>query len=122
MPEIKTLMHKGTEILVIDYSGAKPEQMIELMRTARQMALDGHWAHVRLLSILGTPNYLTPSYVRHVEAILREMDYAIERNAVVGLTKVQKWILLGINRWYQKGIKPFETIEDALDYLAENQT
>jgi len=119
MASLGIVRHKEKEILVIDYSDAKPAQMIELVERAMQLIADNGMENVLLLTILNERNYVTPAFMRKMEGAIRQTDSAVIRIAVVGLSSVQKWILKGVNLWDAKGLKEYETIEEAKDYLVE---
>lgn len=110
-----TIQHKNREVLVIDYSGLKEEGMISLFNSAVAMALKKNES-ILVLSIL-KKNYITPNFMRHFEKELPKVEHITERNAIVGLSQVQQWILKAVNLWSKKTIHHFNTREEALDFL-----
>jgi hypothetical protein len=114
---LKKIVHKNKEILIIDYSNCKENGMIELATAARELVLREN-KNVLLLSILNDKTYATPKFVRHVEKELRTAEQLIEKNAVTGISAVQHWIVKGINLWYKRKLHPFDSLDDALDFLA----
>ena len=113
---LKKLVYKNKEILIIDYSNCKEHGMIELATAARELVLKEN-RNVLLLSILNDKTYITPMFVRHVERELRAAEQLIVKNAITGISNVQQWIVKGINLWYKNKIHPFDSVDDALDFL-----
>ena len=113
---LKKIVHKNKEILIIDYSNCKEHAMIDLVTAARELIMKEN-KYVLLLSILNERTYATPKFVRHVEKELRAAEPLIVKNAVTGISVVQQWIVKGINLWHKRKLHPFNSAEDALDFL-----
>ncbi len=92
--------------------------MISLFDSAVAMALKKNES-VLVLSIL-KKNYITPNFMRHFEKKLPKVEHITERNAIVGLSQVQQWILKAVNLWSKEKIHHFDTREEALDYLVQD--
>jgi hypothetical protein len=118
MNKVWKVFHKGKEILVLDYSGCKTPEMIEIGRTAKQL-MKAENKHVVTLSILKN-NHLTPEFMRFFEKEIKEVEHLIDKNAITGLTEIQKWILKGVNLWYKRQIHHFDSYEEALEFLSSN--
>jgi hypothetical protein len=113
---LKKIVHKNKEVLIIDYSNCKESGMIELVTAARELVLREN-KDVLLLSIFNDKTYATPKFVRHIEKELRAAEPLIVKNAVTGISAVQQWIVKGINIWYKHKLHPFNSVDDALDFL-----
>lgn len=118
MDRIKKIIHQGKEIILLDYSGCKTEQMITLINLAKQWIEEKNQP-VLVLSIFHK-NYVTPEFMRHVEKELKKVEHLIDKNAIIGLSAVQKWILLGVNLWYTRQIHHFDSYEKALEFLVSS--
>jgi hypothetical protein len=117
MKEVRKTTYQGKEVLVIDFSGRKENEMIEIVNYAGLLIVSEN-KPVRLLAILNEKNRLTPLFLRHGEKYHAEMYKFIEKHSVVGLTKVQTWIIKGLNTFsFKKPLMPFDSIDKALDYL-----
>lgn len=117
MEKVRKVIHNNIEILIVDYSDSRGQSMIEIFDAATQQALeDGK--PVLVLNIVNAKTFITPDFMRHVERELKKADHLIEKQAVVGLSTVQKWIIKGMNLWYKKQVHTFDTIEEALSFLA----
>jgi len=113
---LKNIIYKDKEILVIDYSGCKEAAMIEIIFAAKDLILRENKS-VLVLSTFNNKNYASPRFIRTVEKELREVEHLISKNAITGISEVQRWIVKGINIWYKRQLHPFDSIDKALDYL-----
>lgn len=116
MERIKKIVHKNKEILIIDYSNCKEPDMIELARAAKELILKEN-KKVLILNKLNDKTYATPKFIRFIEEGLREVEELVVKNAVTGISTVQQWIVKGINLWYKNKLHPFNTVDEALDFL-----
>lgn len=116
MDRVRKMTFNGTEILILDYSGGSGEKLIAIFEEARKLALAEN-KPCAILSIFDHKTFISPSFVRHVETHLGEVDHLIDKQAIIGLSKIQEWILKGVNLWYRRQILSFETKEKALEYL-----
>jgi hypothetical protein len=121
MEPVHTITYKGRQILVLDYSDRKPDEMIELIKQAQRLLQANDWRDVLLLSILNKKNYITPAVVRQIEVSLRTEEHRIKRNVVVGLSQIQIWIIKGVNLWYKQGLVHKNTVDEALEYLVSGE-
>jgi len=77
---------------------------------------------VLVLSIFKN-NYVTPEFMRQVEKGVKEVESLVEKNAIIGLSDTQKWILKGMNLWYKRQVHHFDSYDQALEFLvADNKT
>jgi hypothetical protein len=107
-------------ILVIDYTNLKEDGMIALVSEAREIVLKENQPLLILSCFFN--NYITPKYKRHAEAVTAEVRHLIDKQAIVGLTSIQKMILKGYNLLMQRNFKAFETREEAVRYLLDKNT
>lgn len=113
---LKKVIYKNKEILVIDYSNAKEAGMIDILLAAKALILQEN-RKVLVLSIFNSKNYASPKFIRLVENELRGVEHLIQKNAITGISEIQRWIVRGINLWYKRQLHPFESIDKALDFL-----
>ena len=113
---LKTIQYKEKEILVIDYSDLKEPGMITLVSDAKHLILENQ-KPVLLLSLFSNKNYASPKFVRHTETEIKEAEHLIRKNAIVGLSKIQLWIVKGVNRWHKPQLHPFDSVDEALNFL-----
>jgi len=116
MDRVRKIFHKDDEITIVDYSGARENEMIATVEAASNRILH-EGKETLVLSIFNNKNYVTPKFMRQVEATLKKADHLIVKNAVIGLSSTQQWILKGVNLWYKKKIYHFDSEQEALNFL-----
>lgn len=114
---IKRIYHKNKEIITIDYSNSKEDEMIKLVVEKREI-VESKMNNLTVV-IFNHQIFFTPKFMRHVERTLKEMANRIDKNAITGLTETQLWILKGVNLWYKKKIRYFKSLAEAWDFLVE---
>ena len=119
MDKVRWINYKGNEIFVIDYSGCNENEMIEILYEAKRILLQEN-KKVLILDIVGKRNYVTPKYINVLKKEMKFVEPFILKNAVVGLSDVQVWILKGINLWAKTKIVHFKSKEEALEYLVSD--
>jgi hypothetical protein len=110
--------HKGKKILYVQYGGLKPDQMLDLVRQATQMILDSKSNEVLSLSDL-TGCFTSKEFVD-----LSKKQGAIslphtKKAAVVGITGLKGLLLKAVNEFTPKQRVPFDTVEEAKDWLVK---
>ena len=121
MTRIYTLRQDADEILVIDYTGCKEAQMIQLITKFREL-IQTHSKPVLILSIFDDDTYATPAFMRHAELETGEVIRLIEKAAFVGLSQTKKIILQGFNVLFGRSFQTFDTQEEAIRYLVDRST
>lgn len=117
MERIKKIVYKEKEIIAIDYSNCKEDVMMILVTNAKEIILAEN-KNVLIYSTFNSKNFVTPTFMRHIEKELKECERFIQKSAIIGLSQTQLWILKGINLWFRKKIYHFDSEEQALDFLA----
>jgi hypothetical protein len=112
--------HNGKTILVVDYSHAKGDQLIDVFENARKLVLEKD-LYVYVINIWDERSYISPAFLSHISAELPLVDYRIKKQSIIGLSAVQKWIVKAVNLWYNEKIKMVNTQEEALLYFDENE-
>ncbi|MBS1489045.1 MAG: hypothetical protein JSS93_00790 [Bacteroidetes bacterium] len=116
MGRIEKLMIKEAEIIVIDYANCNQNEMVLLMKKAKELILTQNQP-VLLLCVFNEGNHITPNFIRQLEIDYKEIEESISKNAVIGLSTIQKWILKGVNLWTKRKIEYFDTREEAIRFL-----
>ena len=119
MNRIQKIQVGNREILLIDYSDLKQDQMIELGDLVLAQVLDDN-TRFRILNIFNERNYLTPLVMNHQRKIVKEAIHLADKVAIIGLNPVKKIILNGINLLLGREFKSFSTREEALAYLSSD--
>jgi hypothetical protein len=120
MERVKKIVHKGKEIIAVDYSNCKEEEMMILVTKAKDIILSEN-KNVLVFSSINHKNFVTPKFMRHLENELKQAESFIQKNAIIGLSPTQVWILKGVNLWYKRKIYHFESQEAALDFLVKSE-
>lgn len=109
-----------TEIIRIDYEDCDQAEMIDLVQKTKELILrEGQ--PVVMLCQFHERNRLTPRFMRQLESDYKEVENLITKNAVMGLSNIQRWILKGMNMWTKREIIHFESEEEAITYLIERR-
>ena len=116
MGGIRKIIVGEREILCVDYSDLKEDQMIALISEALEIVLKDN-RPVLILSILNERNFATPKVMRHLENVIRQAKHLIKKQAVLGLRPTQKIILKGFNIILKNDSRSFDTKEGCIAYL-----
>ncbi len=118
MERVRKIFHKHKEILIVDYSDCKGDDTIDVFEHAKQLILSENKKHL-VLTIFNKKTIVSPNFLRHVERELFKVDDFIDRQAIIGISNVQGWILKGVNLWYRRQIYAFNSFEEAVEFLVE---
>ena len=111
--------HNGREILYVDYSGLYDEELanatFEVNDFFKKLGKD------EILILVDVRNSFANEKLT-VEALKKNATIAkpyAKKTAVIGVTKTQDVILTVVNMFTGLGLKPFNTVEEAKDWLIE---
>jgi hypothetical protein len=112
------ILYKGKKILYVKYGGLKPDEMLDLIRKATQMIVDSRSNQILSLSDL------TDCFVNNEFTELSKKQGAIslpltKKAAVVGITGIKNILLKAVNAFSPKPRVPFDTVQEAKDWLVE---
>ena len=116
MNRITKLIINEKEILCVDYSDLKEDQMIALGYTLLEIVLAEN-KPVLILNIFNERNFLSPNLMRHQRELLQKGIHLVEKVALVGLNPMKRIILTGINLLLRRDFKAFDNRDQAIDYL-----
>ncbi len=111
--------HKGKKILVNDYTGIKLErEMIAHLNDAIGLVANLTPGTEVLMLIDFTGAFTTPGYIEVARKTEKETieKYKVKR-AVLGITGAKEILLKGFNLFAKQKLTPFQTRQEALDYL-----
>jgi hypothetical protein len=119
MPGVSYIQVLGKEILVVDYTGCKNDQMILLFDEAKRAIL-AKGERCRILTDL-SKTYITPNFMRHAEREMLEVKHLIIKNAFIGMNQPKRMILRGFSLLMGKtDFVAFDSEKEALDYLLQD--
>ena len=111
--------YKGKIILFADYSGV---DMMELQNEVQaneqsimELGANGHKNLLVLTDVRGC--HIDLSAVHAMQSVTKVMRPYTKASAVVGVTKIRKVILDAINRFCAMEHRPFDTLEEAKEWL-----
>jgi hypothetical protein len=117
MDRIRIEVYKSKEILVIDVSDLKEEDMIKLLMQYRDKIIAEKSSRL-ILTIFNDKTFVTPKFMETVYRYrLAEVQSLLLKQAVIGLNQPKMMILKGYNLFLNRNLTPFNTKEEALDYL-----
>jgi hypothetical protein len=119
MNGIQKLMIGGKEILSIDYSDCKEDEMINRISELAEMVFAEN-KRIVLLSIFNDKSFVTPKVMRHVENRTSLLIHLIDKMAMIGLSPTKKVILNGYNLIFKREFKAFDTRDEAIAYLVDD--
>jgi hypothetical protein len=109
--------HQGKEVLIIDFSNCKEEQMIETLTEARDKVIAEKIPRL-MLAIFNEKSFITPKFLHHFNSYKREdvIPYILKQ-ALIGLSEPKKIIVKGVNYLSNRSMKVFDAKSEAIDYL-----
>ena len=116
---LKTVWHKGKEILIVDYGNLNEDGMLNILEVLNSYIIT-HGKPMRVLNIFGEKNFITRKFIQEAEHRLKKVEYLVSKQAITGLTPIRMWILKAFNLVIAKAIEPFGSVEEALDFLAQD--
>lgn len=116
MERLKTITVSGKEIISIDYSGLKPDAMIELFNETKKLVVSNN-KECLLLANFGK-TFITPQFVRHAEREMTPLKHLIKKNAFINLSSPQRMILKGFRLFIgSENYVAFDHYDEAIAYL-----
>jgi hypothetical protein len=113
---VKHIQISGKEILSIDYSGCKAEEMIEAFNQAREEVLRVNGNCLILTNLANA--FITPIFLRYAEQEMPKVKHLIKKNAFINMSFPQRMILKGFTLFIgKKDFVAFNTYEEAIHYL-----
>ena len=118
MSKVEWIEHKGKRILYTVHSGSIEDDMIESLRLSDKM-IDEENAKDLLLLADYTDSFGTQKYMSAVRDFGKRRASITKKTAVLGITGPKKVLLMGYSALTGGNIQPFNTKEEALDWLVE---
>jgi hypothetical protein len=114
---VSYIEHKGKKILFVDYSSCKsPDETIQVLEEA---AKEFEKSPVKLLSLDNYNNaFASDVFMKRAKELGNTVISAKrEKGAIIGLGGAKRVLLRSYNLFVKDKLAPFETKEDALEYL-----
>jgi len=113
---MKWLKYKGYEILLDDYTNVMPDQFAPLIRRITELTFQSGKKDI-LLIVDVTGAYANKEAVNAFSESGKKSKILIKKTAVLGITGVKKIFLNIVNKFTNLNAKPFNTMEEAKEYL-----
>lgn len=117
---IQWIEHKGKKIIYLDYknlNSRNKEEFIKVLDAAKEFVLSAGNNILLLVDIRNS--FGDRDIVNRMKQDGKEEKPYIKKEAVVGITGVKEVLLKAINLFTNLGIKPFNSLEEAKDWLVE---
>ena len=101
MIRIQKFISGKKEILSIDYSDCKEDEMIALVSELAELVFTEN-KPIFLLSIFNDKSFGTPKVMRHFENQTKLLIHLIDKMTLIGLSPTKKVILKGYNLLFKK--------------------
>ncbi len=112
---VSWIEHKGKRILYVNYEGRKAEYMLGVLQQEINILIEQE-APVPTLD-----NYTNCVITNEFVNALKENEHLIvnklEKSAVIGISGLKKALLIGYNMFAKRKAVPFNSREEAMDYL-----
>jgi hypothetical protein len=113
MSGIEKIVMGDREILCVDYSNLKADQLIALGSEALEIILKDN-SPTYILNAFNEINFATATVIRNFEKINRQAKHLIKKQAMLGLNPMKRVILKGFNLILKRDFQAFELREEAL--------
>jgi hypothetical protein len=119
----QVLYHKGKQIYYSDYRGLMGDALAQQIHknVSRGAELENRGIRNRLTLADFTDTVATQEVMDALKESAAKQKANIKATAVVGVTGMRKHLLGVINRLTGIGARPFDTIEQAKDWLVEQR-
>ncbi len=112
------ITHKGKRIMFIDYTSCKNiEEMIKVLEQVIMEYEKPGGQYLTLNDFTGT--YGSTEFMNAASKHKELFDSKTIKTAVLGITGIKKILLNGYNAFVKKKQMPFDTKEEALEYLVK---
>ena len=115
---IEWIDHKGKKILYIKYGGLSPAERLEQIKQATKMIVATNSDKNLSLSDM-SDCYVDNDFIELAKEQGKISLPLTHKAAIVGVTGVKKILLNVVNALSPKARKPFDSIDEAKDWLAE---
>ena len=112
------ITHKGKKVLFVDYTKCKtPEEMIVLLEKAKDEYENSSVKILGLSDFTGT--FGTDAFMKRAKKLGPYFDQKTDKSATIGIVGIKKILLQAYNRFIKIKNIPFNTKQEALDYLVK---
>jgi hypothetical protein len=118
---IHRIVAAGKEVIIVNFAGLGEDGMIDQFTELKNIVMEQNKKQL-IATLYTSRNFGTPRYMRHVRAESKIMIDRIDKIATVGLSATQKLLLKGLSFFFKRNFKTFDSLEDAVRYLIDDNT
>ena len=111
--------HKGKEILYVDYSGLYDDDLVNATHEVNDFLTKLGKLEIPILVDVRNSYANEKMTVDSLKKKAITAKQYSKKTAVIGVTKTQEVILTVVNMFSGLGVKPFDNLEEAKDWLIE---
>ena len=117
---IRFIEHQGKQIMLIDFSGCTPEQILAVVAEVQDQIAEQPRDSVLTLADFTDARVDKTVAIRIKEALVFDRPY-VKRSAWVGTEQLPKVLYENFKSFSQRDFPAFKTREDAMDWLVEEE-
>lgn len=114
---IKFIEHKGKKILHLDFSQARPDEVIRIIRAAKDVIASQPSKSIRTLTDVTDLKFNTDAAEAMKEFATHNTPF-VEKAAVVGVTGLKRIIYNAVVKFSGRDLVAFDSHGEAKDWLA----
>jgi predicted ABC-type exoprotein transport system permease subunit len=119
MNSYSIITYKGKEIVYADYRKTQSEQeMIDILEATNLFIMDENIPRLVLTNITGV--FVLPDFLKKAKELGKQTKHLTVKTAIVGITGPKKTLLRFYNLFTDMDMKPFDTEEEAKEYLVND--
>lgn len=119
MERAQFVQHKGKEIFVLDCSDCKPADAHPIIDECARQVRSRPPKSVRTLTIASGGTF-DNEIISKLKDLTKGNEPHVHKAALVGITGLYKVVVSAISMFSKREFHLFDTMEEALDFLAEN--
>ncbi len=117
---IRFVTHRGKQILLIDFSGCTPAQILAVVAEVQEQIAEQPRDSVLTLADFTGAQVDKAVAIRIKEALVFDRPY-VKRSAWVGTEQLPKVLYENFKSFSQREFPAFKTREEAMDWLVEEE-
>ena len=114
---IEWLEKNGKKVVYYNFKGLKSEEFQNGFKAIPDFIhnLDEKYDVLSILDV--TDAVIDPAVVKHAQAAVEKTKHRVHKNAIIGLTGAKRKVFDMVMRFTGGTMKPFDTLEEALEYV-----
>lgn len=119
MGECNFVNHRGKQILVLDCSKCQPGDYDPIIKECAMLVQAQPMKSVRTVTVAGDGRFDTDT-LKKLQELTKDNEPFVVASAVVGLTGLQRIVLNAVSAFSGRTFHQFDTLDQALDFLADH--